>query len=151
MHAVTPKRVSLIAFCATNVFIDVEVLYYLLTHQYPLHRFFHTFIGVSIVIALTIAIAAGLLRMATRIELPNPFNWQQLTLLPVAVGSALGGYSHVVLDGVMHPDIRPFAPFSDGNPFYLVVSLGTLHWFCVAAALVGMAALWLRERQNEAT
>ena len=41
IHALAPKQVSFIAFCAANVLIDVEPLYFMLTHQYPLHRFFH--------------------------------------------------------------------------------------------------------------
>lgn len=145
MHAVAPRRVSLIAFCATNVLMDVETLYYLSRRQFPLHRFFHTFVGVSIVILVTIALAAALLRLARRVELPNPFDWQDLTLQPVIVGSALGGYSHVVLDGVMHGEIRPFFPFSDDNPFYAAISLPALHWTCVIAGAAGLAVLGLRE------
>jgi membrane-bound metal-dependent hydrolase YbcI (DUF457 family) len=146
LHAAAPERVSFIAFCATNVLVDFETLYYLLTGQFPLHRFFHSFVGVTIVIFVTIALAMFMLKLATRIELPNPFDWQKLTLLPVVIGSVLGGYSHVVLDGVMHPEIRPFAPFAEGNPFYSAIGLGALHWFCVIAGLVGLAVLWLRER-----
>jgi membrane-bound metal-dependent hydrolase YbcI (DUF457 family) len=58
----------------------------------------------------------------------------------VSVGSLLGSYSHIVLDGVMHADMRPLAPWSDENPFLHLVSLSTLHWLCVGAVVVG--GLW---------
>ena len=46
-------------------------------------------------------------------------------------------YSHI-----MHADMRPFAPWSDANPFLHRVSLGALHWGCVAAAVLG-GLLWV--------
>jgi hypothetical protein len=35
------------AFVAAQVLIDCESLYYLLQHEYPVHRFFHSFIGAA--------------------------------------------------------------------------------------------------------
>ena len=145
LHSASPKKVSFLAFCATNVLVDFETLYYLVTGQFPLHRFFHSFVGVSIVIAVTIALAAGMLELASRIKLPDPFNWQELTLLPVTIGAVLGGYSHVILDGVMHSEMHPFAPLSASNPFSRGVSIETLHWFCIGAGVAGLAVLGVRE------
>jgi membrane-bound metal-dependent hydrolase YbcI (DUF457 family) len=129
--------------------VDFETLYYLTTGQFPYHRFFHSFIGMSIVIAVTISIFAAALRLASRVDLPNPFAWQQLTLRPVAIGAALGGYTHVVLDGIMHSEIRPFAPFDDSNPFFGIVRLDVLHWSCGAAGVAGLAVLGIRELMKE--
>ena len=56
IHAAAPRYVSFLAFCATNILMDVEPLYYILTQQYPLHRFFHTYIGASIVAAATVGL-----------------------------------------------------------------------------------------------
>ena len=49
IHVVAPRHVSFLAFCAANVLIDIEPLYYMLTHQDRLHRFFHTYVGASLV------------------------------------------------------------------------------------------------------
>jgi membrane-bound metal-dependent hydrolase YbcI (DUF457 family) len=57
------------------------------------------------------------------------------------LGGLAGGLSHPVLDGIMHPDVRPFMPWSDRNPFLGFVSETTLHVACVVAALVGVAGL----------
>ena len=141
LHAASPARVSFLAFCAANVLVDVEPLYYMLTGQYPLHRFFHTYAGVSLVIALTVALFMSLRRQS---RLPNPFGWKDLQPGPVAMGAVLGGCSHIALDGVMHDDIRPLAPFSDANALYQLVSIDTLHLLCLGAGAVGLVVLALR-------
>ena len=53
-------------------------------------------------------------------------------------GAALGVYSHVFLDSVMHVDVRAFAPLSAVNPLQGLISLESLHLACV---LAGIAAL----------
>lgn len=148
LHALAPRRISFLAFCAANVVVDIEPLYYMLTHQYPLHRFFHTFVGVSVAIALTVALFIGLQKVAAKIRfIPNLFGWKSLALLPVVIGAVLGGYTHIVLDGLMHGDIRPLAPFSSANPFQGQVSLEALHWFCIYAGAFGLATVAIRKLQ----
>ena len=143
-HAVAPKQVSFLAFCAANILIDVEPLYFMVTQQLPLHRFFHTYIGASIILLLTVSLFFGALKLASVIPLPNVFGWKQLTIIPVVVGAALGSYSHIVFDSLMHSDIRPFAPFSEANPLLGVISLSALHWSCLAAGAVGLVAIGIR-------
>jgi hypothetical protein len=41
----------------------------------------------------------------------------------------------------MHDDIRPLRPFMAGNPFYGLVSYGTLHVALVAAGIFGAVLL----------
>lgn len=149
VHALAPRHVSFLAFCAVNVLIDVEPLYFILTHQYPLHRFFHTYIGVSLIAVATLVLFVMARWFASRVWLPNLFKWQELGLVPVALGAAAGGYSHVVLDSLMHHDITPFAPFSNANPLLQAVSLGTLHWSCLAAGAVAIFVLGMRRILRE--
>jgi hypothetical protein len=47
----------------------------------------------------------------------------------------------VALDSVMHADMRPFAPFSDANPFLASISVEALQWSCVIAGVAGVA-IW---------
>jgi len=140
-HAASPKHVSFLTFCASNVLVDVEPLYYMVSGQYPIHRFFHTYAGVTLVVVLTV-LAAIMLRKV-RI-LPNFFAWKTLNYGQMIMGAALGGYSHVLLDSVMHTDIRPFAPFSDINPLLHLVSLDFLHLFCIGAGILGVIILGVR-------
>lgn len=145
IHAVAPKHVSFLAFCTANVLIDIEPLYYMLTHQERLHRFFHTYLGASLVALATFALFLACRRFASRFWLPNPFKWQSLSLIAVAVGAAAGTYSHIVLDSVMHSDITPFAPFSDANPLLRVISLSALHWVCLGSGVVALLILGVRQ------
>ena len=149
IHALAPKHVSFLAFCASNVLIDVEPLYFLLTDQDPVHRFFHTYIGASLVAVATVLLFASCRWLASRLSLPNPFKWQELGLWLVTGGATAGTYSHIVLDSLMHHDITPLAPFSNANPLLQVVSLSTLHWFCLVAGAAGLCVLGIRRLLRE--
>src|SRR5882724_3951070 len=144
IHALAPQYVSFLSFCAANVLMDVEPLYYMLTNQYPLHRFFHTYVGASLITAATVGLFWVVRQLASPLSLPNFFQWQSLKLRAVVLGAAAGAYSHIVLDSVMHSDMTPFAPFGNANPFLRAVPLGTLHWFCVGAGFLGAGILWMR-------
>jgi hypothetical protein len=105
---------------------------------------FHTYVGASIVAISTAALFAVSRHAAKALRLPNSFDWQDLSMRAVAIGAMTGAYSHVLLDSVMHPDIRPFAPFSDSNPLLGATSVQALHWSCVVSGLVGVAFLGVR-------
>src|SRR3954467_4559030 len=90
LHVLAPKRISFLAFCACNVFIDVETLYFLLTNQYPLHRFFHTYVGATLMGGFTVLLFMGAIAAAKPLRLPNPFGWRDLTVWPVTAGALLG-------------------------------------------------------------
>lgn len=144
IHAVAPKHVSFLAFCSANVLIDIEPLYYMVTGKYPLHRFFHTYIGATIIMVATMLIFFAALKLALRVKLPNLFQWQNLNSSPIWLSAAVGSYSHIVFDSVMHSDIIPLSPFSETNILYQFVSLGELHLFCVFSALSDLVILGIR-------
>ena len=146
LHAAAPARVSFLAFCAANVLIDLEPGYFMLAGEYPLHRFLHTPIGATLAAAATCALFAGARRLAATRRWPDPFAWQRLRLPAVAAGAFLGAWSHVLLDAVMHADVRPLAPFSDANPLWHAMPVRGLHVACVAAGLAGIAAVAIRSR-----
>jgi membrane-bound metal-dependent hydrolase YbcI (DUF457 family) len=144
LNAVAPRHVSFVAFCAANILIDVESLYNLASQRHPVHAFFHTYLGASLV-----SIAAGTFFVAARwlagrFWLPDVFRWRDLSLRQVIIGAALGAYSHVVLDSVMHTDMQPLAPFSSANLLLGAVSLSILHIACFVLGLVGVLGVTLR-------
>src|SRR6476659_8577458 len=85
IHVLAPKRVSFIAFCVSNVLTDVEPLYFILTRQYPLHRFFHTYVGATVMAGLTVLLFVAAKQVARPLRLPNVLKWQDLTVLPVGI------------------------------------------------------------------
>jgi membrane-bound metal-dependent hydrolase YbcI (DUF457 family) len=147
VHAVAPRRVSFIAFVAANCITDVESIYNILRNTPPLHRFLHTFAGATLVAVLTTALFLLMRLWSRKVTLPNWFQWQQLGLSAVLLGAAIGSYSHILLDGIMHSDMRPFAPWSDANPFLRAIPLSTLHWICIISGVAGVA-IWLKTRPN---
>ncbi len=144
VHAIAPRQISFLSFCAANVLIDVEPLYYMVTDQYPLHRFFHTYVGACVALVMTIAIFAGARRLASVMPLPNLFGWKRLTMRPIALGAALGSFSHILLDSVMHGDVHPLWPVSNVNSLHGVISLRALHGSCIAAGFLGLIVVGVR-------
>jgi len=144
LNSVAPNQVSFLTFCSANVLIDTEPLYYICTKQYPLHRFFHTYIGASVVMVVIVIIFLASLYLASKVKLPNIFNWQNLTSLPIWLGAATGSYSHIVLDSVMHPDIFPLSPFSENNVLFHIIPLGQLHLFCLFSGFLALVILGFR-------
>lgn len=151
INALAPKHVSFLVFCMANVVMDIEPLYYMVTDQYPLHRFFHTYIGAALIAAITLIGFVSAKAFAARFWLPDVLGWRRLTLLPVAIGATVGSYSHIVLDSIMHSDIRPFAPFSDSNQLLSIIPIGELHLYCALAGLISLPIIAIRVlsiRQN---
>lgn len=101
------KHVSLKAFIIVNVLIDLEpglsVFFGMDSLGYALHQGVHTFGGASMM--MCIALLFGI-----------PYRGK---FKPWLYGAALGGYSHILLDALVHADVTPFGPFMQGNPLYL--------------------------------
>jgi membrane-bound metal-dependent hydrolase YbcI (DUF457 family) len=125
----SPPRVSLLIFCATQIAIDCESGYHLWRGDYPIHRTLHTFLGAT---ALCVAVALVLKR-----ALPSA----RISTRTALLSAALGVLGHVIPDAIMHDDVRPFAPLTDENPFFGLVSLSALHLALVVAGVLG-AVLW---------
>lgn len=139
------------AFVAAQVLIDCETLYYLVRQEYPVHRFFHSFLGataaglVVAILGLVIVRASAVVfpRLVALLEGPASRARGEVSSLGLLVGGLTGGLSHPLLDGLMHPDVRPFMPWSDHNPFLGLVGVAQLHLACIAAALFGAVCFTL--------
>lgn len=89
-----------------------------------------------------------LLRWWNRRLSPAQARWlgAEPTIAPAAMwsGAMLGAWSHLGLDGIMHYDVEPFAPWRRGNPLLELVSLEALHLGCLAATALGLVVLAAR-------
>lgn len=101
------KRISLKAFILVNILIDLEpgaIMFFRMDGLgYPIHQWFHTFGGATMI--LVIATLCGL-----------PYRGK---FKPWFYGAVLGAYSHILLDALVHFDVKPFDPFIKGNPLFL--------------------------------
>jgi membrane-bound metal-dependent hydrolase YbcI (DUF457 family) len=135
IKAVLQGSFSLMVFGWAQILMDIQPLVVILTGEGHLHGFSHTLIGatlIGVVAALSGKYAAEFGLRAIREARHLPVRW------PVAWGSAfIGSYSHVLLDGVMHADVEPFAPWSTANPFLPLASIEALHALCLYSGALG--------------
>ena len=143
--AVTPKYFSFAVFGFTQLVIDMEPAYYMAQGLWPIHRFFHTYLGATLVAVFAVVVGKPifelLIRWWNRRLSSRQRDWlgiQEGIPMTAAVSGALfGAYSHVLLDSVMHPDLRPFAPWSNTNGLLHVISNGQLNLLCAGLGVIG--------------
>lgn len=146
-----PAWFSFYVFALSQVVIDCETLFNILTGAPRLHTFFHTFAGSLVAGGLTLLVyraiyipvdtllrlGPGLKASLARARLWDPAlpPWKTAGVTALA-----GAWSHVLFDAVDHSDVRPFWPWSGANPLNELLLGGDLYlafFLCgVAAALV---------------
>jgi len=149
VKAIAPRHFSFTMFVFTNIVIDVEPLFFMATGDWPIHRFFHTYLGATI--AAVACFFAGRPVCAWAIRLWNSrlseaqARWlrvePRIEALPAAAGALIGGWSHVLLDSLMHSDMEPLAPFVAGSGMTNLVSIDQLQLFCALAGALGVAVM----------
>lgn len=131
--------IDLPTFLVTNVIVDLEpFLVVSLNLDYPLHGFFHSFIGGTLV-GLALAFVMFKLRRLTFavmkfFRLEYEVSWKR-----VLAASLLGVYLHILLDAPLYMDIRPFYPFNV-NPLFHGGMTATIYvyMFCIFSFFAGV-------------
>lgn len=149
--AVLGRHVSLMVFALSQVVMDLEPVAHTIRGDAVLHGFAHTYVGATLVAALSIVAGRPICQLLLQRWPPDPgspfLTWlvgpPVITWPAAIVGAVLGTYSHVVLDSVMHADMRPLAPFAETNAMLGAMSVGALHLLCVAGGGLGAMALTL--------
>ncbi len=128
---------SLMVFGWAQIIMDIQPLLVLITGEGDLHGFTHTVPGAFLLggfSALTGKYAAEYGLQFINLTRYLPITW------PIAVSSAfIGTYSHLLLDSIMHADLKPFAPLTKKNLFFGSWPIETLHLFCLYSGLIGVA------------
>lgn len=155
LKATTGRRFSFLLFCCAQVAIDLESLTHVVRGEWPIHRFFHTFIGAAILSTVVVfalrPVVVGVLRRLAR--LPNLGRWVDASAITwrAALATAIGGcVGHVVPDAIMHADMEPFAPFTSDNPLLDLVPVEALHVGLLVLGALGGAAMLARHRRSRA-
>ena len=154
LKAMIRSHFSFVIFCYSQVATDLESGFYLLRGEYPIHRFFHTYVGATIVgffcaitgrplcqLVLRACQGSSATRLVDRLIAPPKMQWSV-----AFTSSIIGTYSHVFLDSIMHRDIAPFNPFSAANPTLDLVSLSSLHALCLILGVAGVLLYWIGRR-----
>ena len=117
--------IDLPTFLIASVIVDFEPFLVLsLALPYPLHGFFHSFMGGSIVAIVLIIVMVKSRKLFS--PLMSSFKLElKWSTASITIASLLGIYLHLFLAAQMHQDMQPFFPFA-GNPFLDQSSLSGL-------------------------
>lgn len=154
------RHFSVITFGIAQVAMDIEPLIGMLTGAEVLHGPSHTIVGALIVACLVLLVAPRICNFLLRrwnkefvhYKLPRLVETVPVTRLAVISGAFFGTLSHVLLDSLMHHDIRPLSPFSVANPLMGLMPQDGIYWLCTITGVMGTMLLivmkWIRRDQK---
>jgi hypothetical protein len=154
VKAAADRHFSIVVFGMTQVAFDLEVLWYLWRWEHPFHRFWHTYLGATI-IAVVFAIVGKPVsqrvksiwnRFAARCGRADLSVTVRTTWISAFTAAVIGAYSHILLDSLYHPDMAAFLPWYSANQLGGVFRSGAVEIGCVLFGLCGLAAYLLRYR-----
>ena len=134
------RLINLPTFLIANVVVDFEpFLVLFLGLNYPLHGFFHSFLGGAII---AIILALAMIRMNKPVQkIMSTFKLgQKYSKRSIWLASFSGIYLHILLDSILYTDIKPFFPL-DTNPLYngsMFVGF-EIYSLCVILFILGLA------------
>ena len=149
LKAVAGRHFSLMVFGFSQVAMDLEPLVRILRDDDVLHGFTHTYLGATLIALASLFVGRPVCqyflnswkpdsrsRLLNGLRGPERISWRA-----AIAGAFVGTYSHVVLDSIMHYDMRPFAPLSQANSLLHVLSVSGLHMLCVLSGALGVVIL----------
>ena len=146
--AIGGRHFSFMVFGGSQVLIDIEPGLGLIYGWDVLHGWTHTIGGALAIGALAGIIGRPISEFVLRLLriVHPPFTWTASF-----AGALLGTFSHIVLDALMHSDMRPWWPLSDANTLLHAVPLDTLHAGCLIAGVVGAIGYAMRTGRRRST
>jgi hypothetical protein len=134
LKAIGGQHFSFMVFGGAQVLMDIEPLLRILRGDRVLHGYTHTIAG-----ALLIGVAAALIGKPISVFVLRMLRiaHDPLTWVAAFNGALLGTFSHIVLDAVMHSDMRPWWPVAEGNGLLHALPVGQLHLLCVGLGVLG--------------
>jgi membrane-bound metal-dependent hydrolase YbcI (DUF457 family) len=140
---------SFMVFGFSQILMDIEALVRIYRGDSIIHGFTHTFLGATLIGIACIVMGKPVCEYSLqlwnnmvnakgnhRFRMRPRFSWPATVL-----GAMIGVYSHVFLDGIMHADMHPWAPFAEANPFLDAISVGNLHLLCLGLGGFGVVLL----------
>lgn len=125
------------ALLIASVIVDIEpfcIIFFDL--GYPVHRFFHTFLGGSIAAVLTAVILYLLRRQVKKIMAIFRLA-QDSSFKKILWTSFFGVYFHIFLDSFINKDMKPFYPL-EANPLLGLFTPLQIYLFCGLSLLAGI-------------
>ena len=140
-------------FALTNIIIDIEVVYYYIATGIPSHKFFHTFLGSTIIVILCATVGRYLCQLG--LKLINLIFTNKVIKFDTTIhkktawiSAFIGAYSHVLFDCFANDDMRPLYPFSEKNLLLGLLSNNFMMFSCTALFLIGILVAYLKYRNK---
>ncbi|MBY9016343.1 MAG: hypothetical protein KGD68_11670 [Candidatus Lokiarchaeota archaeon] len=130
-------------FLIASVIIDVEPFLVLVFQlNYPLHGFFHSFLGGFIVAVLLTMVMSKIRRYFN--PLLTFFKIEQsISFKKILFSSTCAIFLHILLDSPIYLDIKPFFPL-EINPFYRsTIWLGLIEYLICMWCFVGATLVYI--------
>lgn len=146
VKVVLREKFSLTIFGFAQIVIDLQPLIAMLGADIELHGFTHTYLGATLIAAISSILGKPLCEYGLRLwnqdmplseshplwHFPEKISWTVVTS-----SALIGTYSHVLLDCIMHAEIEPFYPLAIRNQLFGLVGMEELHKLCAYAGLLG--------------
>jgi hypothetical protein len=144
--AIAGRRFSFVIFGLAQFAMDLEPIGRFLGGSTLLHGPVHSLLGATVVGAIVVVLGKPLgerlLCLWNSRLSPRQREWlyvePRFTWPETAVGAFVGTYSHVLLDSIMHTDVRPMYPFRDVNDLLGIISVEKLNALCLALGVIGV-------------
>jgi len=130
-------------FLVASVIVDVEPLLVLAFNlNYPLHGFFHSFLGGTLVV---VPLALAMYKIRGKFSpLLSFFRLEQTVSLKKVLVAALSGiYIHILLDSRGYTEIQPFYPATYNPLLATGVSAGLDSYILCISSFVGAAVIYI--------
>ena len=127
----------------SSIVVDTEPFCVLLFNlNYPLHGFFHSFLGGSILVVLT-ALILNLFKNRIKKIMAFFKLAQESSFRKIIWTSFFGVYFHLLLDSFLYKEMKLLYPW-EGNPFFGLFSPHQIYLFCSLSFLVGLLFYLIR-------
>jgi hypothetical protein len=137
------RYIDLPVFVRANVAVDIEPLtIWALKLNLPLHAYCHTFL-IGGAVGLLWGAAAYPLRGYFAKFMAREHLRYSTGFLKMMISGMLGVWLHVIFDGSIYPEMKPFWPMQ-GNPLVGYVSEWAVYAFC-AACFIPAGMIWMKK------
>lgn len=134
---------SLMVFGWTQIVMDLQPLFVLLTGEGHLHGFSHTYLGATLIAVISALSGKYLSELGLFLLRIQAVGTIRIAWWVSFLSAFIGSYSHVFIDSIMHFDVEPFFPFTTANGMQGVITVEALHKVCLYSGLVGAAVYYL--------
>jgi membrane-bound metal-dependent hydrolase YbcI (DUF457 family) len=132
--AICGKHFSFMVFGGSQVLMDIEPLIGMIQGKDILHGYTHTILGAFLIGLVAAIIGKPISAFALKFLKVQHY---PLTWLASFTGAYIGTFSHIGFDAIMHSDMNPLWPITQGNSLLGSISIGSLHMLCLALGLFG--------------